>query len=105
MRRFIRRLRYFIGQRELEADLAEEMRFHREMKQRELEGDGLSPTDAALAARREIGNVTLARENARAVWIWPWLESVWQDGVYAARTLRREPGFALVAVAVLASAI
>jgi hypothetical protein len=28
---------------------------------------------------REMGNITHAREDARAVWIWPWLQSVWQD--------------------------
>src|SRR5713226_5615642 len=85
MRQLIRRLLYLVRQRALEADLAEEMHFHREMKQRELERDGMSQAEAALAARREIGNVTLAREDARAVWIWPWLESVWQDPRHADR--------------------
>jgi predicted permease len=105
MRSLIRRVLYFIRQRELETDLGEELHFHREMKQRELERDGMSSTDAAFAARREIGNITLAREDARAVWIWPWLESVWQDVAYALRSLRRDPGFAVVSVAVLATAI
>src|SRR5947209_18663327 len=105
MRSLIRRVLYFIRQREVEADLAEEMHFHREMKQRELERDGMSSADAASAARREVGNVTLAREDARAVWIWPWLESVWQDAAYAFRALRHAPGFAVVSLAVLATAI
>jgi len=39
------------------------------------------------------------------VWIWPWLESVWQDVTYAVRNLRRQPGFTLVALVALASAI
>jgi predicted permease len=55
--------------------------------------------------RRQLGNVTLMREESRAVWIWPWLESVWQDAAYAVRNLRRKPGFTLVAVLALASAI
>jgi predicted permease len=49
--------------------------------------------------------VTLAREDARGVWIWPWLESVWQDMAYALRDLRRHPAFACVALLTLGSAI
>jgi hypothetical protein len=52
------------------------------LKQQELEARGLEPAEARFAAQRELGNVTRAREDARAVWIWPWLESVWQDTVY-----------------------
>jgi hypothetical protein len=39
------------------------------------------------------------------VWIWPWLQSVWQDASYAARNLRRQPGFTLVALLTLGTAI
>src|SRR5260370_12106360 len=52
-----------------------------------------------------IGNTTLAGEDARAVWIWPWLESVIQDVRYALRNLRRQPGFALIAILALGCAI
>ena len=105
MKQLLRRAWYFIRQRRIEAELAEEMALHREMKQRELEEGGLGPVEAALAARRELGNVTLAREDARATWIRPWLESVWQDAAYTARTLRRQPGFAVTVIAVLSLAI
>jgi hypothetical protein len=62
------------------------------MRQRDLEARGVAPGDAADASRRALGNVTLAREDARAVWIAPWLESVYQDIRYAVRSLRRQPG-------------
>jgi predicted permease len=38
---------------------------------------------------------------ARRVWIAPWLESVWQDLRYGARSLRRSPGFAITALLTL----
>jgi predicted permease len=101
----IRRLRYWLQHRELDAALHEELEFHRALKQQELEAAGMSNSDAQLAARREVGNATLAREDARRVWIWPWLESVWQDTAYAVRSLRRQPGFTLVSVVVLGIAI
>src|ERR1035438_2628022 len=77
----------------MDADLAEEMNFHRAM---------LADSGAPSAA---MGNATLAREDARGVWIWPWLESLWQDAAYAVRTMRREPGFTLTALLALGSAI
>jgi macrolide transport system ATP-binding/permease protein len=103
--RLLRRIGYWLRHGRHEAGLAEEMEFHRSMTQRDLEQQGLTPKDAAHAVRRQLGNVTLMREESRAVWIWPWLESVWQDATYAVRNLRRKPGFTLVAVLALASAI
>ena len=60
---------------------------------------------AALADRRELGNLTLAAENARAAWGWSWLESIGRDVQYAFRVLRRQPGFTAVAVLSLALGI
>jgi predicted permease len=94
MRKLIRRIQYLFRRRQFEADLAEEMEFHLAMKQTE-----------GPQARRAMGNATLAREEARAVWIWPWLESVWQDLVYGIRTMRRQPAFALVALLALGVAV
>jgi predicted permease len=100
-----RRLWYWVRQRELEAALQEELAFHHALKQQELEANGLPPDDAHFTARRELGNVTRAREDSRAVWIWPWLDTVWQDARYALRALRRQPGFVLLPVVVLGVAI
>lgn len=105
MWRLLRRLRYWLRQRELDLALDEELECHRALKQQELKTSGLSPDDARLAARRELGNVTRAREDARGVWISPWLESVWQDIAFAARGLLRHPGFTLLSVIVLGVAI
>ena len=105
MAHLIRRFAYWLRNRQADAALREELEFHHALKQQELEAQGLTPDAARLAARRELGNVTRAREDARSVWIWPWLESVWQDTAYAVRSLRREPGFTLLSVVVLGIAI
>jgi predicted permease len=91
--------------RRLEGELADELQFHREMKEQELQRAGLSAEQARLAARAALGNTTRSREDARAIWLWPWLESVWQDVVYALRSLRRQPGFTMVAVVALGVSI
>jgi predicted permease len=59
----------------------------------------------AIAGSRELGNLTLAMEDVRAIWGWTWLGSVLADIRYALRALRRQPTFAAVAVLSLALAI
>ena len=93
MGKLLRRLRYWLRHRQVEADLAEELETHLKLKQERLEQSGLSVNEARYASRRTLGNVTLAREDARSVWIWPWLDSVRQDVAYAVRSLARNPGF------------
>ena len=101
MTRLLRRLRYLL-QRDLhERELDDELRFHLEMKQQELEARGLERAAAATAARRTLGNLPLTRDHVRDVWIAPWLQSVLQDVRFAGRLLVRQRGFTLGVVFVL----
>jgi predicted permease len=97
---FLRRLLYLLRHRRIEAEVAEELETHRLMAQQRALDNGA--TDAAAASRRVMGNVTLAREDARAQWIAPWLDSVWQDATYALRMFRRAPAFTGAFVLVMA---
>ena len=105
MTRWLRRLMAWARHRRVEAEIADEMEFHRAAHQAALERDGRSARDAEAESRRVMGNLTLAREDARAVWLMPWIESLWQDGAYAVRTLARQPGFAMLAIGALTAGI
>jgi putative ABC transport system permease protein len=66
---------------------------------------GMAPQEARRQARLKFGNVALAKEDTRRVWVSAWLDEARQDLRYAARTLRKSRSFAATAAATLALAI
>lgn len=86
-------------------DLERELRSDLELEEEEQRERGLSPEEARYAARRAFGNPSLVREQTRAVWAWNRLESLVRDLRYGLRSLRRTPGFTVIAVIVMALGI
>jgi predicted permease len=91
--RFLRRLAHWWRFAAKNSELDEELAFHRDAIERDLIAQGHSPPEARDAARRAMGNETLTREDARAVWIWPSLDATWQDARATFRSFRRSPAF------------
>jgi putative ABC transport system permease protein len=86
-------------------DLERELRSDLELEEEEQREGGISTEEAHYAALRAFGNPALIREQTRAVWSWNWLESLARDLRLSFRTLRRTPGFTIIAVLVMALGI
>ena len=70
-----------------ERELEEELRFHVEEDTDEREAEGLSAHDAALAARKQLGNMTFIKESTRESWGWSGFERLLQDVRYGCRLM------------------
>ena len=96
MRELLRRLRFLFHREQFDRELDEEMRHHLALKTEE-QGAG--------AARRQFGNVTLLKEDSRAMWSWTLWEQFVQDVRYGMRAMAANPLFAAMAVMSLALGI
>jgi putative ABC transport system permease protein len=96
-----RRLVALLRRDAAERELTEEMRLHREMKERDLVADGSDASDARYAASRAFGNMTSLSEQSREAWGWRWLEDLAGDCAFAVRGLRKNPAYAATAIVTL----
>jgi|WetSurMetagenome_2_1015567.scaffolds.fasta_scaffold639445_1 hypothetical protein len=66
--RFCNRILYFFLRNRFDCEPAEEIETHRAMIEAEKIREGLSPEEAAINARRRLGNTALAGESSREIW-------------------------------------
>ncbi|PYT77390.1 MAG: hypothetical protein DMG40_23615 [Acidobacteria bacterium] len=85
--------------------LEDEMQFHLDQQIAENISTGMNPEQARYAAMRTFGNPTVLKEETRDTWGWTFWESIFKELRYAARTLRKSPGFAATAFLTLALGI
>jgi predicted permease len=91
--------------RKRDADVERELRSDLELEEEEQREHGVPPEEARYAALRAFGNPTLICEQTSAIWSWNWLESLARDLRFSLRTLRRTPGFTVIAILVMALGI
>jgi predicted permease len=105
MTSLLRKFGWWIQRRRREDELREELQFHLASEADERHADGLTDDQAKWAARRELGNVTLLREETRTLWTWTPIEQLAQDLRYAVRMIFKFRTFTALAALSLALGI
>jgi predicted permease len=106
MLRFLRtRLSSLTRRARCERELDAELRFHLEMLTEQNVRGGMSPDEARRAALETFGRIDRVKDDVRDTWLSRNLEAAVQDLRYGARSIRREPGFAVAVMLTMALGI
>src|SRR5688572_457904 len=105
MRRLLEYLRSWIRPRRVDEEIRREMQFHLDMEAEQRVKAGETEREAVAAATRAFGGVVQAREQVRDARGMTFFEMLRQDLRFGVRTLRREPGYTVAVIAILALGI
>src|SRR5689334_4107630 len=105
----MRQLRLFLRsvfqRTRVDQELDEELQYHLEMQIEEGVKSGLTLEEAQFAARRALGAITQNKEQCRDMRRVNLIDDLWRDLRYAVRAMSRRPGFAALAVLIMALGI
>src|SRR5215471_9826566 len=91
LKAFRLRIKTLMRRRQLEADLDDELAFHKAMRD----------SNRTAESTRRFGNVTQLKEQCREQWTFPQVESILDDVRYGLRRIGRAPAFSVITILIM----